>query len=386
MAQSDQLAHRLDEIREIINRVCSQHLDNDYQSFGHDLLEEFVSKYSKHEVLCRGKAESWAGGLLTAIARLNFLSDTQYPPSMTLKQLADACGVSGQTAAKKADQIGEVVTMSPYLGKYLKPEIQQIFQEAAAETFRDLVEQNQDLIRHALENAGDASLTDSIRIDFPLADRAPIVNRPPNRIRIISEETADDQNVPEVIYQIKIRLLGIEPSIWRRIQTPDMPLSVLSHAIEVAMGWESCHMHQFEFNKKVYGDPSFLEEVRDEYEYYLSDFLPHGSREQPKLLYLYDFGDSWEHEVKIEKQFASAPDEIWNGPICIEGENACPPEDCGGMWGYQDILDAKSDPAARDDYDGFIDLDLIKPEEFDLKSVNARLTAIHREEDEVVDN
>jgi hypothetical protein len=150
-------------------------------------------------------------------------------------------------------------------------------------------------------------------------------------------------NSSAVLYQFKITLLGIEPPIWRRIQVQDCTLDKLHEHIQAAMGWTNSHLHIFDIKGKSYGDPDLLE---DEFEYtdstttMLSDILPK-TRKRLAIKYSYDFGDSWQHEVLFE----GCPPVERNAkyPVCLEGERACPPEDVGGICGYQEFLAAIAD-------------------------------------------
>jgi hypothetical protein len=171
------------------------------------------------------------------------------------------------------------------------------------------------------------------------------------------------------IYQIKISLIGAKPPIWRTVLVPsDLDLENFHNVIQVAMGWEDSHLHQFIANEKFYGTPDddFGMEIEDESKYKLSQLL---KNEKDTITYEYDFGDSWEHKILLEKVL---PFDSKNAlPVCIKGKRACPPEDCGGIWGYEDLLEAISNPNHPEHEDmlewlgGEFD-----PEEFDLEEIN----------------
>jgi hypothetical protein len=114
------------------------------------------------------------------------------------------------------------------------------------------------------------------------------------------------------------------------------------------MGWQNSHMHQFILNGKYYGqDTSGDFDMEDEDDIRLSQIFT--GRKKPRLVYEYDFGDSWRHEIFLEKR--QEPEPGFKYPRCVEGARACPPEDCGGPWGYADFLAAISDkkhPEHRD--------------------------------------
>jgi len=151
---------------------------------------------------------------------------------------------------------------------------------------------------------------------------------------------------PQEIYQIKVTLLGTKPPIWRRLLVPaDLTLAQLHDVLQTAMGWDDGHMHEFRVGQRRFGRPEpadpFMRMPRIESERTtrLSAVL---QRVGAKMIYAYDFGDSWEHAIVLEKQLPADPDA--RHPTCIDGKLACPPEDCGGIPGFYDLLDALDDP------------------------------------------
>ena len=151
---------------------------------------------------------------------------------------------------------------------------------------------------------------------------------------------------PTAVYQLKITLLGVKPPIWRRIQVADGTLDALHEHIQTAMGWTNSHLHDFRVGDARYGDPELMQENFEDMDYgdstttLLSEIVPKTSKPF-RLLYQYDFGDSWEHEVVVEKTVAPEPGRKY--PLCLDGARACPPEDCGGVWSYGDFLEAIGD-------------------------------------------
>jgi hypothetical protein len=147
------------------------------------------------------------------------------------------------------------------------------------------------------------------------------------------------------LYQLKITLRDCKPPIWRRIVVrADMKLDRLHRVIQTAMGWSDCHLHQFVVGRVFYGVPDrerddFGTETLNEKQYTVADLAPMPKK---KFIYEYDFGDSWEHEILVEK--ALPPDAAFKHPVCLAGANASPPEDCGGIPGYYDLLAALADP------------------------------------------
>lgn len=180
---------------------------------------------------------------------------------------------------------------------------------------------------------------------------------------------------PSGVYQIKITLKHAKPPIWRRIElSAQTPLDVVSEIILAAMGWEGYHLHQFIVGATYYSmpDPEGIMDVKDEREYVLADILP---KEKAKCIYEYDFGDGWEHEILLEKILE--PEQGAKYPRCTAGKMACPPEDCGGVWGYAELLAILQDPE-HDEHESYVEwLGLesgedFDPKEFSVEEVNAR--------------
>ena len=170
--------------------------------------------------------------------------------------------------------------------------------------------------------------------------------------------------------------MGIEPPIWRRFLVPaSVDLHQLHQILQVIMGWQNSHLHQFVLGADVYADPEMepegeMGQMKDEHQFKLGEVLP---REVTAITYEYDFGDRWKHLVLVEKIIF--PDEpVEERLTCIEGERACPPEDCGGFHGYAEVLDIIFSPA-HPDYEAMLDWTGkdFNPEIFNLQTVNARL-------------
>lgn len=155
----------------------------------------------------------------------------------------------------------------------------------------------------------------------------------------------------ENLYQFKITLVGLEPPIWRRIQIHDCSLDTLHGYIQMAMGWTNSHLHSFRINGELFGDPELLDDGFMSVEFFdstttmLSEILPTSSN-RFSFLYEYDFGDGWQHEILFEG--CPQPTKGAKYPICVEGEYCCPPEDCGGIHGYVEFLQAISDSEHED--------------------------------------
>ncbi len=172
-------------------------------------------------------------------------------------------------------------------------------------------------------------------------------------------------------FQLKITLEGSKPPIWRRVQIADCTLDVLHEVIQIAMGWENYHMHQFDWDGLCFSHPEaeLDGDVYDETQVYLGQLVADGCK---KLRYWYDFGDDWWHTIVIEKSIKPKPTDRF--PTCLKGVGACPPEDCGGIWGYYDFLAAIRDPK-HERHDELVEWagDDFDPESFDLDEVNELL-------------
>ena len=180
----------------------------------------------------------------------------------------------------------------------------------------------------------------------------------------------------ERAYQLRITLKGVRPAIWRRLHVlGDTTLGALHSIIQVAMGWSNSHLHLFRVGRTEYcepdpEDPSWGRDAIDERPVALAAVAPsRGSR----LRYIYDFGDDWQHDIRIERILARQEGRVY--PACVEGRRACPPEDCGGSPGYAHLLKVLCNPRhpeygpSSEWFGGSFD-----PEAFDLEGVNSRLS------------
>jgi Plasmid pRiA4b ORF-3-like protein len=175
-----------------------------------------------------------------------------------------------------------------------------------------------------------------------------------------------------VVYQIKVTLKGSRPPIWRRMQViNDTTLAQLHRLLQCVMGWEDAHLYQFVVSGIRYGDPRLLGEL-DAEDARTVPLATLGLCEKRKFLYEYDFGDSWEHELLVEKILPR--DEGKRYPVCLTGKRTCPPEDCGGIWGYASFLEAIRDPE-HPEHDEMLEWvgGEFDPDIFDLDEVNREL-------------
>lgn len=174
------------------------------------------------------------------------------------------------------------------------------------------------------------------------------------------------------VLQLKLSLRGVsKPPVWRRLLVrPDIRLSQVHDVIQAAMGWTDTHLHAFSTAYGDYGPPDPELDHRDERKARLADFL---AEPGDRIRYAYDFGDFWEHDIVLEKMLEPDPDVRL--PACVAGKGACPPEDCGGVWGYADLRDTLANPAS-DGHDamlewlGFDSAEDFDPGAFDVEETN----------------
>jgi len=182
------------------------------------------------------------------------------------------------------------------------------------------------------------------------------------------------------IYQIKITLKHSKPPIWRRLLiSSETTLTQLHDIIQVAMGWYDSHLHAFNINGENYSapspyDPDHLREMgmKSTRGKKLKSFI---FGEGDKFTYEYDFGDFWEHVILVEKILPPDPEQPL--PTCIKGKRACPPEDVGGVWGYDIFLEAIKDPN-HPEHEMYTEWfgDDFDPEAFDLDATNRALRSL----------
>lgn len=216
------------------------------------------------------------------------------------------------------------------------------------------------------------------------------------------------------IYHIRVTLRDTRPPIWRRVAVPaDISLGQLHEVIQIAMGWTDSHLHQFILEDKSLrrgpetiarltdegrwdeiftasrgirtfvptNDPfggDLAMEGEDENAATLAELLPQRKgKSKAKLIYEYDFGDSWQHTVEVQK--VTEPESGVEYPVCLTGRRACPPEDCGGVFGYEHLLEVAADPEHedREEMEEWIDQEW-EPAAFDLDEANAALAEWRR--------
>ncbi|PWD97548.1 plasmid pRiA4b ORF-3 family protein [Marinilabilia rubra] len=173
------------------------------------------------------------------------------------------------------------------------------------------------------------------------------------------------------IYQVKVTLQGIEPAIWRRLLIPaDLFLHDFHKVLQTAMGWENQHLHIFMRGNRLFGPSDDEWKQNGRFQDYtivrVNDLLRNPGDE---IVYQYDLGDNWRHLITLEKQTEPEPLEYY--PLCVDGARECPPEDCGGPYGYQEMIAAVKDPSnPQHKFFSALFPDGLDPEYFDLEEIN----------------
>ena len=187
-----------------------------------------------------------------------------------------------------------------------------------------------------------------------------------------------------VTYQLRVALKGAKPPIWRRfLVPPTMTLDSLHDVLQVVMGWHDCHLHMFVKGRQRFSLPNpWMDDWApmgtprelDERKYRVNQLL---KREKDWIDYEYDFGDGWTHRITLQKVLPRDP--RVRLPACVAGKRQCPPEDCGGIWGFYEKLRILEDPD-DEEYEDIREWmgDDFDPEDFSVDEVNAQLRGMFR--------
>lgn len=180
---------------------------------------------------------------------------------------------------------------------------------------------------------------------------------------------------PPLVYQLKVTLRGAKPPIWRRLLvTDDITLRRFHNILQVACGWSNSHLHSFAVGRESYGrtDPEWPSDMRSDTRKRLNSL---GLAEKSKLEYVYDFGDWWVHTILVEAVRSREEGEVL--PVCVTGRRSFPPEDCGGVWAYGELLAVLADSThpeyteTKESVGPYFD-----PEAVDLDYINEELALV----------
>ncbi|GLW98060.1 plasmid pRiA4b ORF-3 family protein [Microtetraspora sp. NBRC 16547] len=192
-----------------------------------------------------------------------------------------------------------------------------------------------------------------------------------------SPRTTSSARTTPTVHQIKVTLAGSRPPIWRRLEVPSaITLRALHDVMQAAFGWEDYHMWVFESPLGRYGVTDRELRINSASAKQLNQVAP---GQGDRLSYTYDFGDDWEHTIVVEAVTTPEPGIAY--PRCLTGRRACPPEDCGGIWGYNYLLEILADPKHEEHEDrlewlGLDSADQFHPAAFDLARTNAAVSSL----------
>ena len=352
---------RLHEVGVCIDDVCRDVLTAEYAALAR-AAADLVAAHPDRPML-RGKAEGWACGLVRAVGYVNFLSDPSSDPYLRTAELAPLFGVSEATAANRDRDVRDVldlVRMDPHWtlpsGLRHNPMAWHVLFDGIPYDARELPRE----VQVALAERG--------LIPFVFADPDA---RPPTPRWPEAATTASLLDPEASRLRLSVALEEVEPAVTREIEVPsDLPLDGLHEVILAAMGWEGHHLHLFEAKGKTWGPHGETGlDWDDERDVTVGELL---RSKGARLTYTYDLGDSWTHTIR---RTATLPPRA-DGPLfaCTGGTGACPPDDCGGPWGYADLLQVLADPTHPEhaevlDWAG----GPIDPSAFDLAAAQRRL-------------
>jgi hypothetical protein len=184
----------------------------------------------------------------------------------------------------------------------------------------------------------------------------------------------------DAIARLKITLDDVKPQVLRRIEVPlAIQLDRLHLVLQAALGWTNSHLYELRAGDVGWGipDPDFGDGPLDARKAQLSDVLEDlGTK---TLHYLYDFGDGWEHTIKIERSYAAAPGVLY--PRLIDAVGRCPPEDVGGPWGYQEFLAAHNDPKheRHAEFADWMEPGTFDPNDVDLEALSRQIQTLAKQ-------
>ncbi len=293
------------------------------------LVRRLVSDAARHprRPLARGKTDIWASAMVYGVAQLNDIPGGWNSLAMPAAGITDRLAGAATTIATKARELRKLLDLDAYGAR-------DRFRHSAAafDPFEILSRQFAEIGSTGGEVIG---------------GRFPGVEIGGPHLRVVRDVPkvgpVDPASLDGDYFVIRASLNDITPQIWRRFRLPvDATFAGFHQLLQLGFGWYDCHLHSFEFAGESIGptgDGFGFEADHDEATLRLCDVVGPGS----DFIYLYDFGDGWEHRLVVEGLQQSGDRSELPDFGCLDGARACPPEDCGGPWGYQDLLEALAD-------------------------------------------
>jgi hypothetical protein len=322
-----ELGDRLGTIVELTDQFCHEHLNDRYAEICRNLATTVCQSGLRID---RGKPAGWAAGIVSAAGWVNFLTDPANDPHMRAKDIAKGFSVSSATQSNKSLQIREALDLLPADPRF------------CLITFAEALAKIAMLSEHEF-----AELCDDLEAVLAQIEVNKLLKRSHDNPAPKRRSSRRQKPQTGLAMKFKITLNGTKPPIWRRIVVEDCTLWQFHHYIQGAFGWENAHLYAFRIDGVSYSssdpmddwfDDDFCDE--DASETRLSEVVASDAKKF-SFTYDYDFGDSWEHKIVFEGSVPMEKDK--RCPICLDGRRACPPEDIGGVWGYEEFLQIIAD-------------------------------------------
>ncbi len=365
---------RYEKIVELSDKVCAGQLNESYAELARYATASLCRK--RPSPLVSGKPASWACGIVYALGFVNFLFDKSTEPYISAEQLCKAFGVSKANGYNKSREVRQVLDLMQFDPDWTLPELMDENPLAWKVQVNGLIMDARSLPREIQELAYQKGFIPYLPGEKPQAAGVSASKPKP--------ETRAGADSEPLIYQLKVTLKGSRPPIWRRIQVEaETSLFTLHGILQIVMEWEEAHLHQFVVGNPrqdpaIYSDPELNDgldffDTLDENDYTLKDIAP---QEKSKFIYEYDFGDDWEHQIVVEKILPRESGVKY--PRCVTGKRASPPEDVGGLWGYEEFQEIVQNPDHPErtemlEWAGYDESEGFDPEYFDLEAINALL-------------
>jgi hypothetical protein len=357
----DRQAH-FDAIAERIDQVCAAHLNEEYRQLAREATAALCRMW--RAPLVRGNPAAWAGGVLHALGTINLLFDKVSNLQISPNELFAACGVTPNQGGKRSREVVHLLKMQHTVPTWCLPSLL----PDHPLVWYILIEDKLVDLRRVPRNLQEVAYEMGQIPYIPEPDGTPAEHQPP----VLNPGASK-------IYQLKITLKGVKPPVWRSFQlSGNTTLYSLHEVIQKGMGWYNTHLHEFDFGGRkyttIYDDDEELglgNTVMEDGDVTLAHVAPSAGT---RFTYLYDFGDYWKHQGLVQKILDPDPTVCY--PVCLGGKRACPPEDCGGTPGYEQVLKALADRRNPKHRDLIRWLGIYNPEAFDLEQVNQRLAKL----------
>jgi hypothetical protein len=324
---SDAMDTRTREIARLAETACREGLDEEYAALARRAVETLAQTHPT--LFDRGQPRGWACGVVYALGKLNFLFDPSQTPHLKSAEVCALCGVSPATGSARAQEVLAALDTFPFDPAWQLPSRQD----------------DNPLLRMADLLGGLPGGSAPVSFRVVSADEAARItaaasgDRPARTPKARTRRGAGGRL--SRIYTLRVELAGSDPLVWRRMAVEgSTPLSDLHVVLQVGMGWEGTHLYAFEADAGRFAAFEPDADERPVEGYTLADLV---ARPGDVFLYEYDFGDGWEHVVTVEAVGPRARTLTY--PVCLGGEEACPPEDSGGIHAYNEARAAWTDPA-----------------------------------------